>query len=824
MDVHRAFLGTVVGAAVTAALTAACLVVGPAGAAGPASMARPAGLGGPAATVVQTGPSSTTAVERQSAAAAPGRAAAIADLKAASRIAPVAVLDARSGTVTSLSGRWPAPAAGDGVAGARAFLAAYAPAFGLRAAGADLRSLSATRDALTGGRDVVFGQSVAGVPVWNATVTVHFDPAGAVTGVSGDTVAAVPATVTPALDRGAAVACAAAAVDVLPPAGEPLSRLPRTAVARADDVAATASSAPALVLYPDQAGRLHLAYSVDMQGAGPLDVWQIIVDARDGAVLARVPLVRTAAGSARGYGIDLYGKKVALNDYRTSAGGYKLVDRTQYMFRNHKSAHPYTTFQGCIEVRDARHIVDAQGQGIPSASYPTVTDKNKDNFFNHGGADDKANQRSAVSLALNLAATYKAVRSSVGRNSLDGNGIAVIGNVHIGKAFENAYWQPQRKMMFFGDNKDTAAPYAKSLDIVAHEFGHGVTQYSVKPDGLVYMYPSGAIDESISDSWGCVADYKDWLIGEDLGKASRDLVTPANGDPPLPASMYEYNLLVLPVDGGGNHINCGVGGHFFQQLSAALPAAPPAADGRYTAARIVTRAYTYLDATSSFRDWAIGLRRAASDLYGASSAQAAATHQTLQQLGMGYLDVEQNDNGWCADQSGALQWVMFGYGVSSDYLCVKFHRPAGAQLYRAYAALDPGAKPSAGTFHMYVVGVNGSGGPDPDNIIFGRDVDMNGILPLGNFTPIQVTSGGQPAAIDVPSDYFICIGYTDSTSPYDYGVLLTDDGTTPTDTSWWLHYDVLSQQWQEQLFHTMSGRSGVNFMLRPMYSYANGPA
>lgn len=345
----------------------------------------------------------------------------------------------------------------------------------------------------------------------------------------------------------------------------------------------------------------------------------------------------------------------------------------------------------------------------------------------------------------------------------------------------------------------------------------------MKPDGMVYMYPSGAVDESISDSWGCVTDYQDWLIGEDLGNASRDLVTPANGDPALPASMYEYNLLVLTVDGGGNHINCGIGGHFFQQLSAALPATPPAADGRFTAAKIVYRAYAYLDATSSFRDWAIGLRQAAVDVYGAGSPQDVATQQVLQQLGMGYLDVEQNDSGWCADQNGGLEWVMFGYGISADFMCVKFHRPDGAKLYRAYAALDPGTKPSTGAFELYVVGVNGSGGPDPTNVIASQEVDMDGILPLGNFTPIQFTdAGGAPTAVDVPDDYFICIGYTDSTSPYDYGVLLTDDGSTPTDTSWWLHYDAWSGQWQQQLYHSMSG-SPVNFMLRPMYYYAAGP-
>ncbi len=312
------------------------------------------------------------------------------------------------------------------------------------------------------------------------------------------------------------------------------------------------------------------------------------------------------------------------------------------MLRHH-SKHPYTAWEGCIEVRDNQHSDKSR------TNSPVVTDA--DNNFTGGGSNPKLNVRSAVSLARNLETTYKAVRTRLGRNSVDGKGLALVGNVHLGKNYENAFWDGTHKMMYFGDNAAGQMPFAKSLDTVAHEFGHGITRYSVAGGGFVYAYPSGALSEAISDIWGCTVDARDWQMGEDLGAPLRDLATPAlNG---LPATMLEYQVMVLPLDNGGNHVDCTIGGHFFERLSAALPAVAPAHDGRFSAARIVYRSYKYLTPQSSYRDWAFGLAQAATDLYGAGSAQAAATRAVLAELGMDSVDFGQNDNGWCLDDRPA---------------------------------------------------------------------------------------------------------------------------------------------------------------------------
>ena len=84
--------------------------------------------------------------------------------------------------------------------------------------------------------------------------------------------------------------------------------------------------------------------------------------------------------------------------------------------------------------------------------------------------------------------------------------------------------------MVFGDGDgDLFNRFTASLDVIAHELTHGVTGDEA---GLVYLGQAGALNESVSDVFGClVKQYAqketvgeaDWLIGADLyvGTASR---------------------------------------------------------------------------------------------------------------------------------------------------------------------------------------------------------------------------------------------------------------------------------------------------------------
>ena len=108
--------------------------------------------------------------------------------------------------------------------------------------------------------------------------------------------------------------------------------------------------------------------------------------------------------------------------------------------------------------------------------------------------------------------TYMFYLTRHGRMSIDNADMPIISSVHFGTDYQNAFWSGTQ--MVYGDN-------LVADDIAAHELTHGVTDHELN---LIYLYQSGAINESFSDLWGEFVDQTngsgndaiDWLIGEDL--------------------------------------------------------------------------------------------------------------------------------------------------------------------------------------------------------------------------------------------------------------------------------------------------------------------
>jgi len=170
------------------------------------------------------------------------------------------------------------------------------------------------------------------------------------------------------------------------------------------------------------------------------------------------------------------------------------------------------------------------------------------------------------------------------RNSIDGKGMAMIGNVHYQpkgttEGYDNAFWDGEQ--MVFGDFTD-------GLDVIAHELTHGVTQYTAK---LEYSNQSGALNESLSDVFACMIEQwwfgqtavdGDWLLGQGLlsmlrrGPALRSLKAPGTaykndpilGTDPQPAHMNAYKNTTS--DNGGVHLNSGIPNHAFYLAATGL--------------------------------------------------------------------------------------------------------------------------------------------------------------------------------------------------------------------------------------------------------------
>ncbi|HYI09740.1 MAG TPA: M4 family metallopeptidase [Thermoanaerobaculia bacterium] len=176
-------------------------------------------------------------------------------------------------------------------------------------------------------------------------------------------------------------------------------------------------------------------------------------------------------------------------------------------------------------------------------------------------------------------ATYDFFARIFRRHSIDGRGIRLDSTVHYGTRFENAMWNGRQIVYGDGDGR-IFTRFTASLDVIAHELMHGVTQYSAS---LGYSGETGALNEHLSDAFGIMvrqythnetAETSDWLIGSALlgsrvnGIAIRSMAAPGTayddallGRDPQPWHMRDY--VHTTADNGGVHINSGILNHAF---------------------------------------------------------------------------------------------------------------------------------------------------------------------------------------------------------------------------------------------------------------------
>lgn len=171
------------------------------------------------------------------------------------------------------------------------------------------------------------------------------------------------------------------------------------------------------------------------------------------------------------------------------------------------------------------------------------------------------------------------------RDSLDGNGMNLIGTCHYGRGYNNAFWNGRQ--MTYGDGDGKIFSTFVLRGVVGHEMAHGWTDHT---SDLEYYGQSGALNEHLSDVVGCLtemyvdgiaaADYH-WLVGPGLwadgvnGRALRDMLNPGTayddpkvGKDPQPAHMDD--LYTGWGDNGGVHINSGIPNKVFATFAIAV--------------------------------------------------------------------------------------------------------------------------------------------------------------------------------------------------------------------------------------------------------------
>jgi Zn-dependent metalloprotease len=145
------------------------------------------------------------------------------------------------------------------------------------------------------------------------------------------------------------------------------------------------------------------------------------------------------------------------------------------------------------------------------------------------------------------------------RNSIDNAGLPILCSVHQLGWDGFAGWASGDNYAFFGDD-DATYKVMTALDVVAHEFGHGVTKFNrSNPSvaGLNHFGETGSINEGMSDLWSaCIENFAMpnrpiWLIGDQIFKNS-SITCERNMQNPKDPNCY---FVMADCYGGTNWIN-----------------------------------------------------------------------------------------------------------------------------------------------------------------------------------------------------------------------------------------------------------------------------
>ncbi|GAA4123045.1 M4 family metallopeptidase [Nocardioides fonticola] len=475
------------------------------------------------------------------------------------------------------------------------------PVAGRVGAGTAFRAATALRDT-DGAEHVRLTRTYRGLPVLGGDVVVHETPAGDLAGVSQTLERTLTLAVTPRIGAAAARARALAPASAL----RDIARLRIT-------------GSPTLVV--DAIGHApRLAWQVDTAGRradGTPSRLATYVDARTGAVLRREEHIETADGSGR----SLYSGTVPLQ-VTLSGSTYQLKDATRG-----------GTYTNDTNNQSDGALCSALGLGCRAGTLVTSTSS----VFGDGTTANRAS--AAVDAQYGTNETWDYYQQVHGRAGIFGTGKGSWNRVHYGKNYVNAFWDGTK--MTYGDGDGTTYGPLVSLDVAGHEMSHGVTENTA---ALAYSGESGGLNEATSDIFGTMveffaantADPGDYLIGEQFDKAKhagfRRMDNPiADGKSP---NCYSTNTKNLDV-----HYSSGVGNHFFYLLaegsgpktingiahdSPTCNGSTVTGIGRDAAQRIWFRALTvYMTSSTTYSGARTATVKAATDLYGATSSQAA---------------------------------------------------------------------------------------------------------------------------------------------------------------------------------------------------------
>ncbi len=285
-----------------------------------------------------------------------------------------------------------------------------------------------------------------------------------------------------------------------------------------------------------------------------------------------------------------------------------------------------------------------------TSTYIYVQKPNGGGDYRQNGNSWGSSDQSATSALWCFERTHDYYRYNLNRNSFDNSSSQINIYPEDPNVPGNAFWNGSS--IHIGT---TGSPFSNeliTLDVLGHEFTHGVTQYEA---GLVYQGESGALNESFSDIFGIMVEFygkqnystgwtPNYQIGEEvISGGLRDMSNPnAKNNPDTYNGAYWINPVTGP-DNGGVHNNSGVQNYWFYLLSNGGSGVNDNSAqfcvtgiGRDKASKIAYRSLTtYLSSNSNFSNARYYSILSAIDLYGSGSNEVAQTTAAWYAVGVG---------------------------------------------------------------------------------------------------------------------------------------------------------------------------------------------
>jgi len=372
-----------------------------------------------------------------------------------------------------------------------------------------------------------------------------------------------------------------------------------------------------LVLFPSDNIFLY-AYKIEIYTYLQKERYMMYINAETGAVLKKISLMCT---------IDVKGnaqtKYHGLQQIHTDS----IAPNTFILRENNRKNRGMK-----IETRNAQ-------TGFEQNS---VDFTDTDNFWNNINA---AKDEVATDCHFGIEMTYDYYFDSLGRDSYDDGGAKILQYVHFENNWFNAQWTGSS--IRYGDGNGEPLT---SIDIISHEFTHGVTEYTA---GLEYQKESGALNESFSDIFGTVVEFTkfnsgaSWIIGKN-SFSLRNMSNPnAFNNPDCYGGKFWTNVVnCTPTNANdwcGVHNNSGVQNFWFYLLCVGDTGVNDLGNsykvqaiGMNKAAKIAYKNLRdYLNPTSNYAEARSGSIQAAIDLYGYDSPEMIAVMNAWHAVGVG---------------------------------------------------------------------------------------------------------------------------------------------------------------------------------------------